>query len=145
MIDNPKPDIETIREIIEQIAKGLRAFHRKEMIHQDLRPQNIMIDKEVIVKIIDFGSTKVAGVIEANPLMNENEILGTLQYSAPEYFVGDASSRRSDYFSLGVIAYKMLTGKLPYETKISKVRTRHQQQNYAILVPKMTNYIFLCG
>ena len=45
MIDNPRPDLETVRGIVEQIAKGLRAFHRKEMLHQDLRPDNIMIDK----------------------------------------------------------------------------------------------------
>src|SRR5262249_59713246 len=65
MIDNPKPDLETIRGIVEQIAKGLQAFHRMEMLHQDLRPANVMIDKTGTVKIIDFGSTKVRGVIEA--------------------------------------------------------------------------------
>jgi serine/threonine protein kinase len=56
MIDNPTPDIETVREIVEQIARGLRAFHRLEMLHQDLRPENIMIDSTGTVKIIDFGS-----------------------------------------------------------------------------------------
>ena len=67
MIDNPRPDLETVRGIVEQIANGLRAFHRKEMLHQDLRPDNIMIDKTGTVKIIDFGSTSVAGVVEAAP------------------------------------------------------------------------------
>ena len=67
MIDNPKPDLETVRGIVEQIAKGLRAFHRMEMLHQDLRPDNIMIDKTGTVKIIDFGSTRVTGVVEASP------------------------------------------------------------------------------
>ena len=66
MIDNPKPDLETVRGITEQIAKGLRAFHRMEMLHQDLRPDNIMIDRTGTVKIIDFGSTRVAGVVEAD-------------------------------------------------------------------------------
>ena len=55
MIDNPNPTIETVREIAEQIARGLRALHRQEMIHQDLRPDNIMIDSTGTVKIIDFG------------------------------------------------------------------------------------------
>ena len=64
MIDNPKPELETVRGIIEQIAKGLQAFHRMEMLHQDLRPENIMIDSTGTVKIIDFGSTRVAGVME---------------------------------------------------------------------------------
>ena len=67
MIDNPKPDLETVRGIVEQIAKGLSAFHRMEMLHQDLRPDNIMIDKTGTVKIIDFGSTRVAGIVEAAP------------------------------------------------------------------------------
>ena len=58
MIDNPKPELETVRGIVEQIAKGLRAFHRMEMLHQDIRPDNIMIDRTGTVKIIDFGSTQ---------------------------------------------------------------------------------------
>ena len=128
MIDNPKCDLETMRGIIEQISKGLRAFHRKEMLHQDLRPENVMIDTAGTVKIIDFGSTRVAGVLEAGPPMQGEDVLGTLQYTAPEYFVGEAGSRRSDYFSLGVIAYQMLTAKLPYGTQVSKVRTKAQQR-----------------
>ena len=58
MIDHPRPDLETVRGMVEQIARGLRAFHRKEMLHQDLRPDNIMIDKTGTAKIIDFGSTR---------------------------------------------------------------------------------------
>jgi len=61
MIDHPRPELEAVRRIVEQIAKGLRAFHRQEMLHQDLRPQNIMIDPSGTVKIIDFGSVSVAG------------------------------------------------------------------------------------
>src|SRR5690606_22261785 len=56
MIDNPAPKLEVVRDIIEQISKGLRAFHRLEMLHQDLRPANIMVDNTGTVKIIDFGS-----------------------------------------------------------------------------------------
>lgn len=123
MRDNPNPELPVVRGIIEQIAKGLRAFHRKEMLHQDLRPENIMIDRQGTVKIIDFGSTKVSGVIEATPHMQDEDMLGTLQYAAPEYFIGAASTQRSDFFSLGVITYQMLTGKLPYGTQVSKIRT----------------------
>ncbi len=126
MIDNPKPNLETVRGIVEQIAKGLRAFHRKEMLHQDIRPDNIMIDTTGTVKIIDFGSTKITGVVEAAPAENRNEILGTQQYTAPEYFLGEPASSRSDLFSLGVITYQMLTGKLPYGAQIARARTRAQ-------------------
>jgi len=88
MIDNPKPSLETVRDIVEQIAKGLRAFHRKEMLHQDIRPANIMIDTTGTVKIIDFGSTMVPGVVEAAPSGDRNDILGTQQFTEPEYFLG---------------------------------------------------------
>jgi serine/threonine protein phosphatase PrpC len=125
MIDHPSPDLETMRGIVEQIAKGLRAFHRKEMLHQDLRPANIMIDKTGTAKIIDFGATKIAGVAEATPEL-DGGILGTLQYTAPEYFRGESGSPRSDLFSLGVITYQMLTGKLPYGAQIAKARTKPQ-------------------
>ncbi len=126
MIDNPKPSLETVRGIVEQIAKGLRAFHRKEMLHQDIRPDNIMIDATGTVKIIDFGSTRITGVVEAAPSGNADDILGTQQYTAPEYFLGEPASSRSDLFSLGVITYQMLTGKLPYGTQIANARTRSQ-------------------
>lgn len=128
MIDNPKPHIETVREIVEQIAKGLRAFHRREMLHQDLRPENIMIDRAGVVKIIDFGSVRVAGVAETRPRPEGEEILGTAQYTAPEYFTGGAATNRSDIFSLGVIAYQMLTGQLPYGAGIARARTSGQMR-----------------
>jgi serine/threonine protein phosphatase PrpC/predicted Ser/Thr protein kinase/ribosomal protein L39E len=124
MIDNPRPDLETVRGIVDQIAKGLRAFHRMEMLHQDLRPDNVIIDETRTAKIIDFGSTKVAGVAEANP--ERHDVLGTVQYTAPEYFIGDGGSPRSDMFSLGIIAYQMLTGKLPYGAAAARVRTKSQ-------------------
>ncbi|MDV7340203.1 bifunctional protein-serine/threonine kinase/phosphatase [Terasakiella sp. A23] len=124
MIDNPNPKLEEVRNIIEQVAQGLRAFHRKEMLHQDLRPENIMIDEGGTVKIIDFGSTSVAGVQEVSPVYVDSDILGTVQYTAPEYFLGYAGTSASDLFSLGVIAYEMLTGKLPYGTKVNHVRTQ---------------------
>lgn len=128
MTDHPKPDLESVRTIVEQTAKGLRAFHRKEMVHQDLRPENIMIDKTGTVKIIDFGATKVAGVVEAERSADGDGIPGTHQYTAPEYFLGEAGSSRSDIFSLGVVTYHMLTGKLPYGAQVAKTRTKSQQR-----------------
>lgn len=128
MIDHPKPDLETVRSIIDQIAKGLQAFHRQEMLHQDLRPNNIMIDQTGTVKIIDFGSTKVAGLMEMTSPYEQQNILGTAQYTAPEYFLGEAGTTRSDIFSLGVIAYQMLSGRQPYGTQVAKALTKAAQR-----------------
>ncbi|AHK14613.1 bifunctional protein-serine/threonine kinase/phosphatase [Thalassolituus oleivorans] len=127
MRDNPKPNLDDVRDIVEQIAKGLRAFHRLEMLHQDLKPDNIMIDQSGTVKIIDFGATLVAGLEEMESAIDQPLILGTAQYSAPEYFLGENGSIYSDQFSLGVITYQMLTGKLPYGSNIAKARSKTAQ------------------
>ncbi|HYH42213.1 MAG TPA: bifunctional protein-serine/threonine kinase/phosphatase [Burkholderiales bacterium] len=128
MIDNPRPDIETVRGIVEQIARGLQAFHRLEMLHQDLRPDNIMIDATGTVKIIDFGSARVAGIVEMAAPIERTNILGTAQYTAPEYFLGEPGTARSDMFSLGAITYQMLSGRLPYGAEVAKARTRAAQR-----------------
>lgn len=128
LVDNPKPSIAQVRDIITQVAAGLRAFHRLEMVHQDLRPENIMIDQQGSVKIIDFGSTRVAGLIEYSPAMQQEAILGTALYTAPEYFVGEIGTSASDQFSLGVLAYYLLSGRFPYGNAVSQQRTLSQQR-----------------
>jgi len=128
MIDNPNPSMETIRSMIEQIARGLQAFHRHEMLHQDIRPENILIDKNGTVKIIDFGSTRVEGIEEINSLIKQEHMLGTLQYSAPEYFLNETGTPASDIYSLGVIAYQMLSGTLPYGTDVAKASSKSAQK-----------------
>lgn len=126
--DNPKVDLQTLRDIVTQIAKGLQAMHRQEVIHQDLRPQNIMINATNTIKIIDFGSVKVAGIADINTLIEQENILGTMMYTAPEYFLNEVGSNRSDIFSLGVIVYEMLSGEFPYGTEVSKATSRAKQR-----------------
>ncbi len=126
--DHPNPGLETVRVLVEQIARGLQAFHRLEMLHQDLRPDNVMIDVNGIAKIIDFGSTRVAGIEEISPELEHGNVLGTTQYAAPEYMVGEKGSERSDVFSLGVITYQILCGTLPYGAQVAKCKTRREQR-----------------
>ena len=95
-----------------------------EMLHQDLRPDNIMIDKTGTVKIIDFGSTQGRRRRRGVRRSTRDDILGTAQYTAPEYFLGESGSSRSDLFSLGVITYQMLTGRLPYGAQVAQTRTQ---------------------
>ncbi|HYY16490.1 MAG TPA: serine/threonine-protein kinase, partial [Gammaproteobacteria bacterium] len=112
--DHPKRELEEMRRIVEQIARGLRAFHRLEMLHQDLKPENIMVDFSGHVKLVDFGSTRVGGIAEiATPIERVN-LLGTRNYCAPEYFRNQPGTTASDIYSLGVIAYELLTDRLPY-------------------------------
>ncbi len=123
MIDHPRPGLDSVRPLIEQLALGLQALHGREMLHQDLRPENVMIDRTGTVKIIDLASAHVAGLAESAGTRDAIAIVGTLQYTAPEYFVGHGGSVRSDLFSLAVIAYQMLTGQLPYGLQVSRVRS----------------------
>ena len=123
MIDHPRPGLETVRGIVEQIARGLQAFHRMEMLHQDLRPENIMIDPTGTVRIIDFGAVHVAGVAESEAGRRLGGLVGSVQFAAPEYFLGEPGTPRSDLFSLATLAYLMLTGRLPYGAAVTRVRS----------------------
>ena len=115
-------DLKTVRELVPQIAAGLRAFHRLDMLHQDLKPGNIMITHDGVLKIIDFGSTKIAGIADISTPVERRELLGTKHYTAPEYLLGKHGTSQSDQFALGCIVYQMLTGKLPYGEKLASVR-----------------------
>lgn len=122
MVDHPRPDLDTVRKLVQQIATGLQAFHRREMLHQDLRPENIMIDRTGTVKIIDFGAVHVAGLAESTTEPQAHAIVGSLQYTAPEYFTGDGGTALSDLFSLAVLTYQLLTGQLPYGLQVTQLR-----------------------
>lgn len=126
MTDNAEVSLEQLRDIMEQIIAGLRAFHRLEMIHQDLRPENIMINDEGVVKIIDFGSVSAPG-LEEGEIDGAGVLPGTFQYTAPEYLSGDVVSWRSDQYSLGVIAYELLTRRLPYGAAVAQIKSRRDQ------------------
>ncbi len=119
-LDHPTPDFEQIINITNKIIKGLRVFHRLEMLHRDLKPENIMITAHGVVKIIDFGSVKIAGIQEISTPVERIELLGTKNYTAPEYLLGMQGSNRSDIYSLGVLVYNLLTGQLPYGDKMSR-------------------------
>jgi len=141
MRDNPKLELNKLRDIATQIAKGLQAMHRQELIHQDLRPDNIMINATDTIKIIDYGSVKVAGIADINTLIEQENILGTMIYTAPEYFLGELGSSKSDIFSLAVIVYQMISGKFPYGTNVAKATSRALQRKlvYRSLYTEETN------
>ena len=143
MQDNPSPTVGQVRATVDQIARGLRAMHRLEMIHQDLKPDNILIDRNNTLKIIDFGSTRIAGLMEIQSVLQHNHIVGTASYSAPEYFKGARGTNRADIFSLGVIAYEMFTGQLPFgEVEPERVHKKKFQYTSACLYnPKVPEWV----
>lgn len=128
ILDNPRPDLETVRKLVEQIVRALRAFHRLEMVHQDLKPENLLVDRNGTVTLIDFGATYVTGLEESGQQPSTGEPRGAALFSAPETFLGETGSWLSDQFSLGVITYHLLTGRLPYGAEVPKIRSRSQQR-----------------
>ncbi|OUS26084.1 serine/threonine protein kinase [Gammaproteobacteria bacterium 45_16_T64] len=121
--ENPKPPVQDVIYLVEQIIKGLRALHRRETLHQDIKPGNIMIDKHGEAKIIDFGSCYISGIAEISTPLERDGVLGTASYSAPEVVLRGVSTAQSDIFSLAVIVFEMLTGKKPFEGKLSECKT----------------------
>ena len=120
---NPKPPVQDVIYIVQQIVKGMRAMHRRETLHQDIKPGNIMIDTNGEVKIIDFGSCYIKGIAEISTPLERGGILGTASYSAPEVVLSAVSTVQSEIFSLAVIVYEMLTGHEPFSGKLNECRT----------------------
>ncbi len=98
--------------IANQICQGLAEAHRLGIIHRDLKPQNIMIDRNGNVRIMDFG---IARSEKAEGLTEDGVVIGTPEYMSPEQVEGNPVDERSDVYSLGIILYEMMTGRVPFD------------------------------
>jgi serine/threonine protein kinase len=137
IIQNPAPQLNQVITYAEQIASALRAMHRQDVIHQDLKPDNIMLNQEERIKIIDFGAVRAAGLAELATVLQRQHPEGTLNYTAPEYMMGHKGTKQSDIFSLSVIIYELLTGKLPFkEKKINQFQLKSYQHMHYISIKK---------
>lgn len=124
---NPTPSLEQVRDFASQLVSALRRLQRLEIVHGDLKPENIMLDSNGRLKLIDLGSATAAGLREQ--LSHREAAPGSKNYCAPEYFFGDSPSHRSDIFSLGVICYELLTGHYPYRERAGFLH--YQLKSYA--------------
>jgi len=102
-------------DIAKQICDGLAEAHSLGIVHRDLKPNNIMIDDDGNVRIMDFG---IARTVKGKGLTGSGVMIGTPEYMSPEQVEARDVDQRSDIYSLGIVLYEMLTGKLPFETSI---------------------------
>ncbi|AFJ02218.1 Serine/threonine protein kinase [Methylophaga frappieri] len=136
--DEGSLSLQTVRQILPQIISGLRAFHRLDMLHQDIKPANILMTDDGVLKIIDFGSTKIAGIADIVSPVERQALLGTRHYSAPEYLRGEPGSPQSDQFSLGILVYQLLSNRLPFGEAYAKIR--HPQQLNRLQYQSLSEY-----
>jgi len=105
------PEQECVKILI-QLLEGLEEAHHNEILHRDIKPGNVMINRSGYVKLMDFG---VARFENSARITRMNRVIGTLEYMAPELLTGSKPSVMADIYSVGVLAYEMYTGKLPFE------------------------------
>ena len=115
-------------KLLYQIASGMTAAHEQEVIHRDLKPSNVLINDAGHLKVVDFGIAS-AGTASDSTLTQTGSIIGSPAYLAPERAIGADADERCDIYSLGVMAYYMLSGKLPYRGSPMDVIMQHRKGN----------------
>jgi serine/threonine-protein kinase len=111
-------------DILLQVANGMAAAHDQQVIHRDLKPSNILMNDAGLVKIVDFGIASASSQSEGT-LTKSGSIIGTPAYISPERARGKDSDHRSDIYALGIIAYGMLSGRLPYSGEPMSLLYQH--------------------
>ena len=124
--------IEQTLGILKQVSDGMWAAHQQKVIHRDLKPGNILVDDSGLTKVVDFGIASASSEAEAT-LTKTGMIIGTPAYISPERAKGLEADHRADIYALGVIAYAMLNGELPYKGEPMAILLQHIEGNAPLL------------
>ncbi len=117
--------------IIEQACEGLHYAHRHGVVHRDVKPGNLLRAREGEVKLADFG---IAKATEQSSITQVGSVLGTAAYLAPEQARGEEAGPRADLYALGVVAYQLISGRLPYEaTSLTELALKQQREEPPML------------
>ena len=123
---SPARTDEAVR-IISSLASALQALHQAGIIHRDIKSDNVMILRDGTVKLLDFGAARAAGLCEG--ITRDGEFIGTFDYASPEQITGDALDGRADVYALGVLFYRLLTGRRPFDGdsryKLARMHLQH--------------------
>lgn len=133
--DKAPLQVEEAIRIASQICEALEHAHHNQIIHRDIKPHNILIGKNGRVKVTDFG---IARAVTSSTITQTGSVMGSVHYFSPEHAKGTFTGEQSDLYSLGIVMYQMLTGKLPFigESPIS-VALKHLQEN--VEDPRLVN------
>lgn len=108
-------DVEEAVDFMTQLLRGISKAHQEDIIHRDIKPQNILVKGDGTLKISDFGIAQAGNALQ---LTKTDSVLGSIHYLAPEVVRGEGASFSSDIYATGIIFYELLTGKLPYDAKM---------------------------
>jgi eukaryotic-like serine/threonine-protein kinase len=133
-----KLPVKEAAEITEQVLIGLKAAHREGVIHRDLKPGNIMRDKQGRILVMDFG---LARSLESDGMTKTGAVLGTMEYMSPEQAMGSELDARSDLFTVGLIFFELLTGKMPFKAETALASLLKRVQERAIPLSSLDNAI----
>jgi eukaryotic-like serine/threonine-protein kinase len=126
IVENVRLSYERTIDIGIQIAKALDCAHRNNIIHRDVKPQNILVTEDGVVKVTDFGIAKAPTSVT---ITNSNKVMGSAHYFSPEQAKGSFIDNRTDLYSLGIVLYEMITGKVPYDAESPvSVALKHIQE-----------------
>ena len=119
-------DVDQAVEIVCQACRGLDYAHRNGVVHRDVKPGNLLVSDADVVKLADFG---IARATDQSSITQVGSVLGTAAYLAPEQARGEEAGPRADIYSLGVVTYQLLSGRLPYEaTSLSELALKQQRE-----------------
>ncbi len=124
--DHGPMEVEQAVDVITQGCRGLDYAHRNGVVHRDVKPGNLLVSDSDVVKLADFGIARAA---DQSSITQVGSVLGTAAYLAPEQARGEEAGPRADLYSLGVVAYQLLTGRLPYEaSSLSELALKQQRE-----------------
>jgi eukaryotic-like serine/threonine-protein kinase len=124
--DHGPMEVDQAVDVVTQACRGLDYAHRNGVVHRDVKPGNLLVSDSDVVKLADFG---IARATDQSSITQVGSVLGTAAYLAPEQARGEEAGPRADLYSLGVVAYQLLTGRLPYEaSSLSELTHRQQRQ-----------------
>jgi serine/threonine-protein kinase len=124
--DHGRMEVDQAVDVVTQACRGLDYAHRNGVIHRDVKPGNLLVSDSDVVKLADFG---IARATDQSSITQVGSVLGTAAYLAPEQARGEEAGPRADLYSLGVVAYQLLTGRLPYEANsLSELALKQQRE-----------------